>query len=177
MTYNNNTTENSFHLNCYLDERLISSTCKGGLRDWLCQSYCMAEKVYWKEIICDQFYQRLDDRQTTLLLLQPKLGQLCDLIRSSEEPYKIGLCLEGRLFGKQVMMNKPHRSLYYSSRKLDLMEEQLRKLRDLIGGSTEHQISEVLMDIFEQNLNRDFPDLNKGKTIELLAAKIYFNHY
>lgn len=136
----------------------------------------LAEKIYWKEIVDNEFYQRADDKETTFLLLQPKLSQLCDIIRSSEKPSKICLCLEGRLCGRQILTNKPHRSLFYSSQRMDLDTKQLFKLRQLIKGSTDYQIAEVLMDIFEQSLNHDFPDLGKGKVMELMAAKIYFTH-
>ena len=110
-----------------------------------------------------------------MLLLQPKLDQICDLIRSSEIPSKISLCLEGMVYGNQVLSDKPHRSLFYTSPEMDLEDEQLVKINELISGTAKHQIAEVLMDIFEKNLNEDFPNLRKGKVLELLAAKIYFH--
>ena len=172
MTQNS---EHSFQLNPFLDERLISGPYKGGIRDWYCPSHCMAERVYWREIIENQFYQRCDSREITMLLLQPKLDQICDLIRSSEMLNKISLCLEGMIYGNQVLPNKPHRSLFYSSQKMDLEDERLVKITELISGTKKHQIAEVLMDVFEKSLNEDFPNLRNGKVLELLAAKIYFH--
>ena len=176
MNENNDNFYKNFRLNSFLDERLISGPCKGGIRDWLCPSYCLAEKVYWKEVIEDQFYERSGNQQTTLLLLQPKLGQLCDLIRSSEEPKNINLCIEGMISGRQVLADKPHRSLFYTSQKLNLEDRRLTKLNDLIRGSKQYQIAEVLMEIFENSLDEDFPNLRKGTVVELLSAKIYFQH-
>ena len=174
MTKNN---ENYQLLNPFLDERLISGPNKGGIRDWLCPSYCMAEKLYWKEVVEDQLYQRCDNLETTMLLLQPKLNQLCDLIRSSERPSKISLCLEGMVYGNQILPDKPHRSLFYTSKRRDLSDEQLVGINELIKNPYgKYQIAEVLMDIFEKSLNEDFPNLRKGKVLELLAAKIYFRY-
>ena len=90
-------------------------------------------------------------------------------------PNKISLCLEGMIYGNQVLPNKPHRSLFYSSQKMDLEDERLVKITELISGTKKHQIAEVLMDVFEKSLNEDFPNLRNGKVLELLAAKIYFH--
>ena len=160
----------------FLDERHITSLQKGGLRDWLCPSHCMAEKVLWQECIPDELYKRYGPKESTLMLLQPKLGQICDLIRSSEYPKLIDICIEGRISGKNVFTNKPHRSAYYVTPRMNLQQEKLSKLRSIILEGEDDKIPETLLDIFIDNLNVEFPNMGKGNVIELLASKVYFNH-
>ena len=166
--------ENDHDMISFLDERMIICTHRGALRDWLCPSHCQAEKVLWQECIPDELFKRYGKREITMLLMQPKLNQIVDLIRSSEKPSLISLCLEGKINGKTVLMHKPHRSVFYTTPRMKLHDERLVKLHDNIKNPDSETLPDILIDIFEKNLNVDFPNLSKGNVIELLAAKIYF---
>ena len=160
----------------FLDERLITNATKGGTRDWLCISQCLAEKVNWKEIIPDQFYQRFGNRSTTALLLQPKLHQLADFIRSSEKPFQISLTLEGKISCGAEVTNKPHRSFFFSSRKIDLLDPALRELQEIIRGKSKYNIVDVVKDIFEECTKQDFPYATNWYCMEVTSAKIHFEN-
>ena len=166
--------QNKHIMNCFLDERMITDEKKGGTRDWLCPSNYMAEKVYWKEIVPNQFYQRFSDHETTTLLLQPKLHQLGDFIRSSENPFKISLTLEAKVTCKPKVSHQPHRSFFFSSRKMNLFDPILGRLHRIIGGNSDDDITDVLKDALEENINEDFVYKSNWKCLEVVSAKIHF---
>ena len=165
--------DNTF-INSFLDERMITNEKKGGTRDWVCPSYCLAEKAYWKEIVPDQFYQRFSEKETTALLLQPKLHQVCDFIRSSENPFKVSITLEGKVTCKNSVSGQPQRSYFFSSRKIRLFDPDLIRLHNIIGGQSLEDVSDVLKDTFEENLNTDFTFKTQWNSLEILSAKIHF---
>ena len=160
----------------FLDERLITNTSNGGTRDWLCPSRCLAEKVYWKEIIPNQLYQRYTGTSTTMLLLNQKLYQLCDLIRLSDTPRKISLTLEGIVACDTRVTTKPHKSFYFSSRKMNINDDVLKEINNIIRGTSPHKIADVVTDVFETNLNQDFIYQSDWSCLEVTAAKIHFEN-
>ena len=161
----------------FLDEKLITSSIKGGTRDWLCISQCLTEKENWKEIIPDQFYQRFDNQSTTELLLQPKLHQLADFIRSSERPFQVSLTLEGKISCRTEVTKlgslKPHKSFFFSTRKIDLFDPSLSELQEIIKGKSKYNTVEIIKDIFEECAKQDFPYAKDWYCMEITSAKIH----
>ena len=170
------TQKSNIKMNAFLDESLITCDHRGGTRNWLCLSQCMVEKVYWKAIIPNEFYQRFTDKTTTTLLFQPKLHQLCDLIRSSGELSRISITIEGQIFCKASITNQPHKSFFFSTRKIGITDASLFGLNEIISGDSEKCISNVLKDVFEENLNKDFPYKSQWNSLEVLSAKIHFEN-
>ena len=164
------------NMNSFLDERMITDKKKGGTRDWLCHSHCLAEKVNWKEIIPNEYYQRYSEYETTALLLQPKLHQTCDLIRSSENPFQISLTIEGKITCKANVTNQPHRTFFFSSRKMNLFDPILGRLHQFIRGKSGEEISDVLKDILEENIKKDFIYKSQWSSLEVLSVKIHFKY-
>lgn len=160
----------------FLDEKLITNSIKGGTRDWLCMSQCRAEKENWREIIPDQFYQRFDNQSTTTLLLQPKLHQLADFIKSSEKPFQISLTLEGKISCRAEVTHKPHKSFFFSTRKIDLFDPSLSELIEIIRGKSKYNTVEVVKDIFEDCAKQDFPYAKNWYCMEVTSAKIHFEN-
>lgn len=163
-------------MNAFLDESLITCDHRGGTRNWLCLSQCMVEKVYWKEIIPNEFYQRFTDKTTTTLLFQPKLHQLCDLLRSSGELSRISLTIEGQISCKASITNQPHKSFFFSTRKIGMTDASLLDLNEITRGGSDKCIADVLKDVFEENINKDFPYKSQWTSLEVLSAKIHFEN-
>ena len=163
-------------MSCFLDETLITSEQKGGTRDWLCPAQCRAEKVYWKEIIENQIYQRYTQTATTTLMLQPKLYQVGDLIRSSERPEKISITLEGKVTCNPSITTKPHHTYYFSTKKLKLSKPDLSALHEVINGKPGAKIAKALTDIYEENIEKDFVYKSQWQSLEVTAAKIHFEN-
>ena len=130
--------------------------------------------MYWKEIVPNQFYQRFSDAETTTLLLQPKLHQICDFIRSSENPFKISITLEAKVTCKPKVSHQPHRTFFFSSRKMNLFDPMLERLHQAIGGKSDDEITDILKDVLEENINQDFIYKSNWKCLEVVSVKIHF---
>ena len=160
---------------CFLDERMITCKQRGGTRNWLCPSQCKAEKLFWKEIIANELYQRFSSEATTTLLFQRKLYQIADLIRSSETPSKISITIEGKIICKNSISNQPHRTFYFSTRKLNLLDPLMKELRVFIIDESNKNIADIIKNIFEKNIALDFVYKTNWVSLEVMAAKVHFD--
>ena len=166
-------------MNSFLDERMITDDKKGGTREWnLSPSSCLAEKVNWKEIVPNQYYQRYSETETTALLLQPKLHQICDLIRSSENLFLVSLTLEGRIACKARVSSQPNRTFFFSSRRMSLVDPILGQLHQFLSGklADPSEMTIVLRDVLEENIKKDFLYKSNWSSIEVVSAKIHFKN-
>ena len=166
------------NLNSFLDERLVTDDLKGGTREWLCASSCLAEKVNWREIVPNQYYQRYSETETTALLLQPKLHQICDLIRSSENLFLVTITLEGKIACKAKVSSQPHRTFFFSSRRMNLVDPMLGPLHPFLRGKSADpsEMTIALRDVLEENIKKDFLYKSNWSSIEVVSAKIHFKN-
>ena len=162
------------NINSFLDERMITDDEKGGTRNYFSPVSCLAEKVNWKEIVPNEYYQRYSETETTALLMQPKLHQICDLIRSSENPFLVTLTLEGKISCKAIVSRQPHRTFFFSSRRMKLTDPMLSRFLPFLRGKPTEDLKVVLADVFEENIKKDFIYKSNWCSIEVLSAKIHF---
>ena len=59
---------------------------------------------------------------------------------------------------------------------MNLFDPILGRLHQFIRGESDEEISDVLKDVFEENIKKDFIYKSQWSSLEVLSVKIHFKH-
>lgn len=56
---------------------------------------------------------------------------------------------------------------------MNLFDPALGQMHEFISGKSEEDIADILKDVFEENLNKDFMYKSKWSTLEIISTKMH----